>query len=97
MTLLGAAGLVWALGAGLLAPGWVVVRRLDLGRDTFERLVLAVAVGRILLGIAALVATATPFPSALHLWPRSISRSDIMRRILMIPGRSRHSLPSYSN
>ncbi len=43
-------------------PGWAVVRLLGLGRDRLERLVLAIAVGRVLLAAVAMLATATVGP-----------------------------------
>lgn len=61
-------GSLWALAAGVLAPGWLLARGLALGRDALERFVLAAALGRLALAAVTLLATSTFGARALHLW-----------------------------
>jgi hypothetical protein len=58
----------WAVGAGILAPGALVVRAAGLGRGALERAVLAVAFGILLLAGATLVATSTGLAGAMPAW-----------------------------
>lgn len=59
---------VWAVGAGILAPGAFAVRAAGLGRGALERAVLAVAFGYLLLAGATLVATSTGLAAAMPAW-----------------------------
>lgn len=52
----GAAAASLALAAGIVAPGWVVVRGLGLGEGPLVRLVLAAAIGRVVFAAASLLA-----------------------------------------
>jgi hypothetical protein len=63
------AAALFAIGAGVLAPGAALVRALGLGRDGLERIVIAVAAGRVLLAAATLACAAGPGPVALRAWP----------------------------
>lgn len=62
------AGALWALGAGVWAPGAALVGALGLGRDALERGVLAFALGRVLFGAVALAAVSTVGAVGIHLW-----------------------------
>jgi len=57
----------WALVAGVLAPGWLVARWAGLGRGVLERLVVALAVGRIALAALGLAAASAGWLGALPL------------------------------
>lgn len=83
-----------AAGAGVLAPGALAVRALDLGATRLERWVLAVALGRFLLAAVALVGIQTGAPwlpplfgaAALAMFVAAALRDGIRSRIA--PGRS---------
>jgi hypothetical protein len=63
-----ALGAVFALTGGWIGPGLAVATALGLGRDRLERVVLGVAVGRVLLTIATLVAANAGSTGALVAW-----------------------------
>jgi hypothetical protein len=64
-----AAAALWAIAAGVWAPGAALVRVLRLGRDGLERLVIALAAGRVLLAGATLACAASSAPGWLRAWP----------------------------
>lgn len=61
-------GAAFAVAGGWIGPGLAVATALGLGRDRFERAVLGVALGRILLVLVTLAATAAGAPGALVAW-----------------------------
>jgi hypothetical protein len=61
-------GAAFAASAGWIGPGIAAATALRLGRDPLERLVIGVALGRILLVIATLLASAAGAPRALVAW-----------------------------
>jgi hypothetical protein len=61
-------GALWGFLAAWLAPGAALVAWLGLGRDRLERLVLSIALGRLLLAAVALAAVSSVGPWALHGW-----------------------------
>lgn len=69
--LLETAAALWAVGGGLIAPGFALCRGLGLGRDAGAavELTLAVAVGRLLLAAAAALAIGLGAPRLLLAWP----------------------------
>jgi hypothetical protein len=60
---------VWTIFAGLVLPGACAVRLLRLGAGPLERLVLAVALGRLLLAGASLAAASLDAFGWMPLWP----------------------------
>lgn len=62
------AGGLWALLAGVLAPGALCIHlaKLDRGREPLEKLVLSLAFGRLLLALLTLVTASTVGAWALH-------------------------------
>jgi hypothetical protein len=59
------AAAIWALLAGWLAPGWLAATALRLGSGALERLVVALALGRLLFAALVLLATSTLGAAAL--------------------------------
>lgn len=69
--LLAMATALWAVGAGVLAPGWAIGRALGAGRGggAAAELAIAAAIGRLAIAAATAAAIALDLPSALAIWP----------------------------
>ena len=67
-SMLAALGAASALAGGWIGPGVAVATALGLGRDRLERVVLGVAIGRLLLAVATLAASAAGATGALRVW-----------------------------
>ncbi|MCP5058538.1 MAG: hypothetical protein GY937_17690 [bacterium] len=82
--------LTWAVGGGMLAPGLALVRWLRLGSGPLERLVLALAFGRILLGLVTLAATSAGASALLLGWaPFAVALlALVIWRVPLATGRS---------
>ncbi|RIL04859.1 MAG: hypothetical protein DCC71_12570 [Proteobacteria bacterium] len=63
-----ALGAAFAVAGGWIGPGLAVATALGLGRDRLERAVVGIAIGRLLLALAALAASAVGATSALVAW-----------------------------